>query len=151
MGITFNPIMGNNNSIFFGKKEKKNPYGPIDRPLSRDELIIKRTKESIYLDAALGILATCLIYFKVKKVITRHSVHEKAIERYRTVRVGQPPERPKPLEFSKLQEHLKEQDILDNPDVILAVQKHNSQELKPKIPPKQTQPLDYDELSDLLS
>lgn len=100
MNTVINPIIGNG-EYSFGRKKYKNPYGPIDRKLPRDELIIKRTKESLYRDAAMGIIATCFIYFQFKKMDVINDVRQKAIRQYARVRVGQAPERPRPMEFSE--------------------------------------------------
>ena len=103
MNVSFNPVMTNKNTMNFGKKGNKNPFGPIDKHLSRDESIIKRTKEAIFQEAALGVAATCLLYFRIEKNILRHQVNKKAVKQYERIRVGQPPVRPLPLEkyFSK--------------------------------------------------
>ncbi len=95
------------NSFGFGKKEYKNPFGPIDYHYSRDELVIKQTKKAIFKDAVLGVAATCLLYFRIKNNFVSQSVRRSVMKNYERVRVGQPPKLFEPLETYLFRENHK--------------------------------------------
>ena len=85
MAITFNPALSCNNYYSFGNKNKKENFGPIDRPLSSDEVFIKRTKKAIS-DSAIVVLGVCWLYFHAKKNMKINARINSEIKEYERTR-----------------------------------------------------------------
>ena len=81
MAITFNPAIKYNSVCSFGNQTKVKDFGPIDKPLSGDEISIQRTKKAIY-SSSVVVLGICWLYFQTKKNMKINARIKDEVQKY---------------------------------------------------------------------